>query len=249
MNGDLRLGFASDDCAGTKFNNLTGTAWWSDGTEMVTLDYSHLTSVLWGVCKGFQARLDKLEEQEKMDFNVRDPRKLYRLARSDMDVTQARPASPPRRRGRPDRLQPEHQGEDQVRPRLHHEGGRGVAAEKSAEAVGQATKRATRELVGEERNFVVTTDLGNELASLDRELPEEAVRRPQRHGRDRPGHPDPEEGPGHASGPQDFEQAAGAYNARPHEDVERQAATEFRLLQDNADKFQHNKDLTDRRRP
>ena len=28
---------------------------------MVTLDYSHLTSVLWGVCKGFQARLDALE--------------------------------------------------------------------------------------------------------------------------------------------------------------------------------------------
>ena len=51
-----------------------------------------------------------------------------------------------------------------------------------------------------------------------------------------------------------FERAAGAYNARPHEtvygafeDVEKQPATEFRLLQDNADKFQHNKDLTDRR--
>ena len=45
-----------------------------------------------------------------------------------------------------------------------------------------------------------------------------------------------------------------AYNARPHEtvhgapeDVEKQPATEFRVLQDNADKFQHNKDLTDRR--
>ena len=59
MNEDLRLGFASNDFAGTKWKNLTGTArWWSDGTEMVTLDYSHLTSVLWGVCKGFQARLD-----------------------------------------------------------------------------------------------------------------------------------------------------------------------------------------------
>ena len=48
-----------------------------------------------------------------------------------------------------------------------------------------------------------------------------------------------------------FERAA--YNARPHEtvygapeDVEKQPATKFRL-QDNADKFQHNKDLTDRR--
>ena len=45
MNGDLRLGFASDDFAGTKWKNFT---------EMVTLDY-------WGVCKGFQARLDKVE--------------------------------------------------------------------------------------------------------------------------------------------------------------------------------------------
>ena len=44
MNGDLRLGFASNDFAGTKWKNLTGTARWSDGTEMVTLDYSHLTS-------------------------------------------------------------------------------------------------------------------------------------------------------------------------------------------------------------
>ena len=52
MNGDLRLGFASDDFEGTKWKNLTGTTRWSDGTEMVTLDYSHLTSVLWGVCKG-----------------------------------------------------------------------------------------------------------------------------------------------------------------------------------------------------
>ena len=48
MNGDLRLGFAS---AGTKWKNLTGTTRWS--TEMVTLDYSHLTSVLWGVRKGW----------------------------------------------------------------------------------------------------------------------------------------------------------------------------------------------------
>ena len=35
MNGDLRLGFASDDFAGTKWKNLTGTTRWSDGTEML----------------------------------------------------------------------------------------------------------------------------------------------------------------------------------------------------------------------
>ena len=32
MNEDLRLGFASNDFAGTKWKNLTGTARWSDGT-------------------------------------------------------------------------------------------------------------------------------------------------------------------------------------------------------------------------
>ena len=32
--------------AGTKWKNLMGAARWSNGTEM---DYSHLTSVLWGV--------------------------------------------------------------------------------------------------------------------------------------------------------------------------------------------------------
>ena len=84
------------------------------------------------------------------------------------------------------------------------------------------------------------------------------ARGPQRHCRGGPGHPDAEERPGHEGGAQGradhFERAAGAYNARPHEtvhgapeDVEKQPATEFRVLQDNADKFQHNKDLTDRR--
>ena len=47
MNGDLRLGFASDDFAGTKWKNLTGTTRWSD--EMVTLDYSHHQRALGGV--------------------------------------------------------------------------------------------------------------------------------------------------------------------------------------------------------
>ena len=137
---------------------------------------------------------------------------------------------------------------------------------KNAETVGRATKRAARELTGDDGNFVVATDLGNEFATLDRELPENAVRRTKR----------PEDRNAIAvvdrgiqtlkkdlatrvarKGGQwsdHFERAAGAYNARPHEtvhgapeDVEKQPATEFRVLQDNADKFQHNKDLTDRR--
>ena len=50
---------------------------------------------------------------------------------------------------------------------------------KNAETVGRATKRAARELTGDDGNFVVTTDLGKEFATLDRELPE-AVRRTKR---------------------------------------------------------------------
>ena len=136
---------------------------------------------------------------------------------------------------------------------------------KNAETVGRTTKRAARELTGDDGNFVVTTDLGNEFATLERELPE-AVHRTKR----------PEDRNAIAvvdrgiqtlkkdlatrvarKGGQwsdHFEWAAGAYNARPHEtahgapeDVEKQPATEFRVLQDNADKFQHNKDLTNRR--
>ena len=131
------------------------------------------------------------------DFNVRDPRKLYRLTRQrNLDATQAmafealkagrcrrpavragqvgcrgaeRPAA-----GRPHRLQPEHAGEDEVRPggdgRLHPGGRRGTSLQnENAETVGRATKRATRELTGDDKNFVVTTDLGNKFATLDRE--------------------------------------------------------------------------------
>ena len=135
---------------------------------------------------------------------------------------------------------------------------------KNAETVGRATKRAARELTGDDGNFVVTTDLGNEFATLDRELPENAAHRTKRP-EDRNAMVDR----GIQTLKKDlatrvarkggqwsdhFERAAGAYNARPHEtvhgapeDVERQPATEFRVLQDNADKFQRNKDLTERR--
>ena len=53
---------------------------------------------------------------------------------------------------------------------------------KNAEAVGRATKRAAKELTGNDRNFVVTTDLGNKFATLDRKCraPHEAAQGPQR---------------------------------------------------------------------
>ena len=78
------------------------------------------------------------------DFNVRDPRKLYRLARQrDLDVTQAMAFF----------------------EALKADVGRQVQAPRP------------RALDG---NFVVTTDLGNEFATLDRELPAEAVHRTKR---------------------------------------------------------------------
>ena len=128
---------------------------------------------------------------------------------------------------------------------------------KNAETVGRATKRATgadggrQELRGhdrpvpaeavhrtkrpEDRNATAVVDRG--IQTLKKDL----ATRVARKGGQWSDH---------------FEQTASAYNARPHEtvhgapeDVEKQPATEFRVLQDNADRFQHNKDLTNRRIP
>ena len=216
------------------------------------------------------------------DFNARDPRKLYRLARQrDLDVTQAmafealkadvgRQVQAPRPRalgksaaeGPNDRLQADlidfsqnTRGKTKYGLVVMDVFTREAAVEplqnKNAETVGRATKRAAKELTGDDGNFVVTTDLGNKFATLDRELPENAVHRTKR----------PEDRNAIAvvdrgiqtlkkdlatrvarKGGQwsdHFERAAGAYNARPHEtvhgapeDVEKQPATEFRVLQD-----------------
>ena len=114
---------------------------------------------------------------------------------------------------------------------------------KNAETVGGADG-GRRELCGHDRPKQRVRHAGQGAARGSR-APDEAARGPQRHCRG---------GPGGWRARADFERAAGAYNARPHEtvhgapkDVEKQPATEFRVLQDNADKFQHNKDLTDRR--
>ena len=145
------------------------------------------------------------------DFNVRDPRKLYRLARQrDLDVTQAmafealkpdvgRQVQAPRPRalgksaaeGPNDRLQADlidfsqnTRGKTKYGLVVMDVFTREAAVEplqnKNAETVGRATKRAARELTGDDGNFVVTTDLGNEFATLDRELPAEAVHRTKR---------------------------------------------------------------------
>ena len=285
MNGDLRLGFASDDFAGTKWKNLTGTMRWSDGTEMRLL--SPHQRALGGVqgLPGPAGRVGSLagpagaEEQVNMealrdladDFNVRDPRKLYQLARQrDLDVTQAmafealkadvgRQVQAPRpcalgksaAEGPNDRLQADLIDSQNTRGKTKY--GLVVMDVFAREAAVEPLQNKNAEL-------------GNEFATLDRELPAEAVRRTKR----------PEDRNAIAvvdrgiqtlkkdlatrvarKGGQwsdHFQQTASAYNARPHEtvhgapeDVEKQPATEFRVLQDNADKFQHNKGLTNRR--
>ena len=184
------------DSAGTKWKNLTLTARWSDG---------HPTTRTSPACCGGAPGLPgqagrggslagpaRAEEQVNMealrdladDFNVRDPRMLYRLARQrDLDVTQTMAfealntgAGKSAAEGPNDRLQADLIDFSQnTRGKTKY----GLAVmnvftrlqNKNAETVGQATKRATQELVGDDKNFVVTTDLGNEFSTLDRDLP------------------------------------------------------------------------------
>ena len=137
------------------------------------------------------------------DFNARDPRKLRQR---DLDVTQAmafealkatrrRRHGPARWASRP--------------PRGRTTGCRPTSSTSARTRGGRRStaKRAARKLTGDDGNFVVTTDLGNEFATLDRaacgsRAPHEAARGPQRHCRGGPGHPDAEEGPGHEGGAQ-----------------------------------------------
>ena len=137
---------------------------------------------------------------------------------------------------------------------------------KNAEAVAEAAREIIPELVQGEGNYVVTTDEGREFQTLEAALPEGVVHRTKRpadrnatavvdrliqtlkkdlagdvarHGGKWDDH---------------IEDATLAYNRRPHETVhaapdhvETQPATQFRVLQDNAEKFQHNKKLTESR--
>ncbi|CAE7911425.1 unnamed protein product [Symbiodinium necroappetens] len=86
----------------------------------------------------------------------------------------------------------------------------------------------------DEGNYVVTTDLGNELRGLEAALP---------------GGPGGQGGPGGRRVGRHVDEAAEAHNARPHaavtvapEDVETIPAASF--YQDNAAKFKHNDELT-----
>ena len=113
---------------------------------------------------------------------MRDPRKLHRLARQhDLDVTQAMALGAEGRRGpagagapapragksaaggptpaagRPHRLQPEHAGEDEVRPggdgRLHPGGRRGTSAEQERRDGGPRHQARRKGADGERREL------------------------------------------------------------------------------------------------
>ena len=135
--------------------------------------------------------------------------------------------------------------------------------DKSAQTVTRAAAEIIPELVQEERDYVVTTDVGNESRGLEAALPGGAVHR-QKDPTDRNATAVVDraiqtlkkdlagkvarDGGGWGD---HVDEAAEAYNARPHqavtvapEDVETMPAATFRVYQDNARKFKHNDELT-----
>ena len=118
--------------------------------------------------------------------------------------------------------------------------------DKRAETVTAAAAEIIPSLVQEEGNYVVTTDLGNEFRGLEEALPGGAVHR-QKDPTDRNAtavvdraiqtlEKDLAGMVARRGGGWGVDEAAEAYNARP-----------FRVYQDNAEKFQHNKRLTEGR--
>ena len=301
--GKDQLGFIAQDvqAAGKLGETLCKTM--SGPEELLALDYQKLSVVLWGVVKGLQKRGDKaigLLEQLARDFNVRDPRKLFQIARREFpdrrDLTSARAAAAlrsdvarqilapkPRSLGKSaaegpnDRLQANlvdfsqnTRGRNKyglvVQDVFTREIATKALPDKRAETVTRAAAEIIPDLVQEEGNYVVTTDMGNEFRGLEAALPGGAVHR-QKDPSDR-----------NATAVVDraiqtlkdlagmvarrgggwgehVDEAAEAYNARPHqavtvapEDVETMPTATFRVYQDNATKFQHNKKLTEGRK-
>ena len=241
-----------------------------------------------------------LLEQLARDFNVRDPRKLFQIARREFpdrrDLTSARAAAAlrgdvarqilapkPRSLGKSaaegpnDRLQADlvdfsqnTRGRNKyglvVQDVFTREIATKALPDKRAETVTRAAAEIIPDLVQEEGNYVVTTDLGNEFQGLEAALPGGAVHRQkdpsdrnatavvdraiQTLKKDLAGMVARRKG----GWGEHVDEAAEAYNARPHqavtvapEDVETKPAATFRVFQDNAEKFQHNKRLTEGR--
>ena len=242
-----------------------------------------------------------LFQQLARDFNVRDPRKLYQIARREFperrDLTSARAAAAlrsnvarqvlapkPRSLGKSaaegpnDRLQADLVDFSQntrgankfglvVTDVFTREVATKALPDKRAETVTRAAAEIIPELVQDESNYVVTTDMGNEFRGLEGALPGGVVHR-QKDPTDRNAAAAVDraiqtlkkdlagevarQGGGWGD---HVDEATEAYNARPHaavtvapEDVETMPAASFRVYQDNAAKFQHNKELTEGRK-
>ena len=238
-----------------------------------------------------------LLEQLARDFNVRDPRKLFQIARREFpdrrhltsaraaalhgDVAQQVLAPKPRSLGKSaaegpnDRLQADlvdfsqnTRGRNKyglvVQDVFTREIATKALPDKRAETVTRAAAEIIPDLVQEEGNYVVTTDLGNEFQGLEAALPVHRQKDPtdrnatavvdraiQMLKKDLAGMV-ARRGGGWG---EHVDEAAEAYNARPHqavtvapEDVETMPTATFRVYQDNATKFQHNKKLTEGRK-
>ena len=136
---------------------------------------------------------------------------------------------------------------------------------KQSGTVTQAAAEIIPELVEGEGNYVVTTDQANGSGAGGSPAgaggaPGEAAERPERHGGDRPGHPDAEEGPGGEGGP--GRRRLGRARGRGDGSLQRPAAPggdggaggrgdeaggDLPGVRDNAEKFEHNKNLTEGR--
>ena len=137
---------------------------------------------------------------------------------------------------------------------------------KQSGTVTQAAAEIIPELVQGEGSYVVTTDQGNEFRGLEGALPEPAVHREKlpsdRNATaviDRAIQTLKKDLAGKVAGDgggwaEHVAEVTEAYNARRHqavtvapEDVETKPAATFRVLRDNAEKFEHNKNLTEGR--
>ena len=141
---------------------------------------------------------------------------------------------------------------------------------KTTTETNAAFRKAAGELVGDETNYVVSTDAGGEFAKLKEAMPEEAVHR-QKDVQDRNALAVLDRNMQSlkiglagriAKGAKDWSvelpKEVNSHNNKPHEAVHRAPAQverrnggdnaqNFRVLQDNASKFVHNRALTQRR--
>ena len=216
--GKDQIGFIAQEVQATPLGERVCKTKNLDGRDLMTLDYQKLNVVFWGVVKSLQKRIEKLEKKK------RSPRRGPGRPCGATWPGRCWPPSPgawgrARRRGRTSGSRrtwwtslAEHAGAQQVRAggdgRLHPGSGHESAAQQAVghgDAGGRgdhpgAGPGGGRELRGHDGPGERVWGAGGSPAGAGG-APGEAAERPERHGGDRPGHPDPEEGPGGEGGP------------------------------------------------